>query len=81
MTKIINDHFEVGQKYVGMVNGAELTVAAIQEAGTYDSPYGYQYTVSRTQIHFRNEKSGAVHCTDLETAKRLLLHLVKEDGT
>lgn len=76
MTKIINDHFEVGQKYRGMVNGAELTVEAIKEAGTYQSPRGYTYTVESTLICFRDVKTGAIHETGLETAKRLLLELV-----
>lgn len=80
MLNIINDHFEVGQKYIGMVNGAELTVVSIKEAGTYESPLGYQYTLSQTQILFRDEKSGIIHCTNMETAKRLLL-LVKEAAT
>lgn len=76
MMKIVNDHFEVGQKYRGMVNGAELTVAAIKEAGTYNSPHGYTYTVESTQICFRDEKTGAIHEVGLETAKRLLLEPV-----
>lgn len=75
--KIINDRFEVGQKYRGMVNGVVLTVAKIQEAGTYETPQGWQITVSRTQIHFRDKKNGAIFHTELETAKRLLLELVE----
>lgn len=77
MQEIINDHFKVGQRYRGMVNGAELTVGKIQEVGTYETPYGGLYTVSETQIHFRDEKTGAIYPTGLETAKRLLL-LVEE---
>lgn len=78
MTKIINDNFEAGQRYRGMVNGAELTVEEIKEAGTYESPYGYTYTVESTQIRFRDAKTGAIHETGLETAKRLLLELVEK---
>lgn len=78
MSKIITDHFEVGQRYLGMVNGVDLTVEKIKEAGTYESPYGYTYTVERTQICFRDEKTGAIHEIGLETAKRLLLEPVEK---
>lgn len=60
--KIINDDFEVGRRYVGMVNGAELIVEKIH----------------RGQIHFRDEKSGKVFVTGAENAKRLLLEQVDE---
>lgn len=75
--KIINDHFEVGQKFISMVNGEELTVERIQEAGTYETPYGCKYTLKQALIHFRSEKTWKTYGTDIETAKRLQLRLVE----
>ena len=73
--KIINDHFKVGQEYVGMMNGTPFTVVKIQPPGRYENKYGYFDTVKRTLIHFRDENTGRVYIKELETAKRLLLRL------
>ena len=71
--KIINDHFEVGQRYIGMVNPITMTVVRIQEAGEYPTPYGTIRTVRQTQVHFRDDITGQIYVRDLETAKRLQL--------
>lgn len=78
--KIINERFEVGQRYIGMVDGTPFTVVKIQPPGIYESQYGYTYTVPQTQIFFRDENTGKTHATDLETAKRLLLRPVEKQG-
>lgn len=75
--EIINDHFEVGQRYIGKNNGAALTVAKIQEAGRYERPYGGYYDVKETLVHFRDERTGLIFVRGLETAKRLQLRLVE----
>lgn len=64
MRKIINDAFEVGQRYIGMVNGAELTVVDVKDTGAY---------AKNKHICFRDAKTGALYEVGLEMAKRLLL--------
>lgn len=66
--EIINEHFEVGQRYIGRNNGVRLVVDRIQEVGG---------RANRPMVHFRDEKSGRILIHDLETAKRLQLQLVK----
>ena len=83
MGKIINDHFEVGQRYRGMVDGAELKVVGIKEAGTYEMQHAYTgtrytYTLKSAHICFQDVKTGASFEIGMDTAKRLLLRLIEE---
>lgn len=71
--KIINDHFELGQRYIGMINPVTMTVVRIREPGEYPTPYGAVRTVRHTQVYFRDDITGQIYVHDLETAKRLQL--------
>lgn len=74
--KIINEHFEVGQCYAGMVSGEVFTISNIREAGKYETKSGGVYTVTQTLVEFSSEKTGKTRQTELETAKRLLLKAI-----
>lgn len=65
MSKIINEHFHVGQKLIGMINNEEFKVVKIyrptQKSKTKDLYMAFM------------DKNGKTHETNIEAAKRLLL--------
>lgn len=73
---IVNEQFEAGQRYAGMVNGEIFTISNIREAGKYKTKSGGVYTVTQTLVEFRSEKTGDVYQLELESAKRLLLKAI-----
>lgn len=80
--KIMNEDFEVGQKFKGLVNGKILTVVDIRVPGVeYPSraPSGgfYMDRVEQKTVYFKDEQ-GKVSKTGYETAKRLLLERIDE---
>lgn len=75
--KIINEHFEVGQRYAGMVDGTVFLVADILANERlihlgYTNELYHQRT-NTPQICFVDERTGHQFWHDLEWAKRLLL--------
>lgn len=70
--KARNEYFEVGQRYLGLVNNEVFVVSAIQLPGTYQTASGGLYTVASTRILLKSERTGQVHKCGYEAAKRLL---------
>lgn len=77
MTKVINENFTVGQRFVGMINGDYFTVADIRPDSrimlTAFARELYVQEMNTQQICFYAERTGKKHWCSLGWAKRLLL--------
>lgn len=74
MSDIINENFEIGDTFVGMINGAKLTVVKVgKDSRFYGTESGNLFQNKDIYVHFRNEETGKINRTNFKTAQRLLL--------
>lgn len=71
--KPINQVFEVGQRYLGLVDNKIYLVAQIQLPGQYETACGGTYHLEAPMIIFRDEKTGENHGCRLSLAQYLQL--------
>lgn len=67
-----NMSFEVGQRYLGLVDHEIYVVSEIQLPGVYRAQSGGTYCVNSPLIFFRDEKTGKTHKCRLGLAQHLL---------
>ena len=68
-----NEVFEVGERYLGLVDNKIYSVSEIQLPGQYETAYGGTYHLEAPMIIFRDEKTGENHRCRLSLAQYLQL--------
>ncbi len=74
MNSIINKEFDVGDEFVGMIDGAKFLVVKVgRDCGFYGTESGNLFQNKNIYVTFKNVDTGYISQTILENAQRLLL--------
>lgn len=69
MSNIINENFEVGDTFVGMIDGSKFTVTKVgKDSRFYGTESGNLFQNKDIYVHFHNEETGKISRTNFKTA-------------
>lgn len=78
---IINQAFQVGERYLGQADGKTYTVKEVIKKGTViQSAYGGRWAMEYDMVKFFCEEDQKPCKVSLQTAQRLLLTKVRDAG-
>ena len=74
MSKIINEIFNIGDTFTGIINGARFIVIKVgKDSDYYGTESGNLFQNKDIYVSFRDVDTGKINETNLKTAQRLLL--------